>query len=277
MAFNPETYGFFAQYDGTSESGDTSSGKSTLRYHGPWSQRRAFIKNLLGYRTITGNVQGSYTITTVPAYKYPAITDLAMYAMSYAVKSAGPCTGDPTLTGDQVAYQNCFVDVNFSTPDYQIGEGANADGGINGTTYLKESGSLGVEMLITPQSVWKFVSDGKKVDSEVGIPFPTEEYNITRFLMPFVPRYQADLCRGKVNNALFRGYAAGTLLFLGMEYDQGEVDANGLLTYQIDYKFSCKLTGWNKIMRPDTGVFDTLVLPDGVTNPVASANFLVLP
>jgi hypothetical protein len=275
MTFLPINYGYKALHESVHASGDGQSVEVTIGYIGPWDQREAFLIGAIGTRVVTGDIKAKWSLTTTLPYKCPIFSTLPLYAMSFSLKPVGKNLGDVTKSDDQIIYEKAEIELTFKTPVYDFDKGGTDPGNITSDTYSVQSLEVAGEFLTLPTGTFKFPS-GKPIDSDAGKFISIIGWNVTRKNIPFLPLDIIASCTGKVNNDLFMGFPAETLLFLGTEPTQ-ERDMLGNSQWSLEYKFSFKpVYGWNKILNPSSGAWE-IPTKTGGGRLYESCNFTVLP
>ena len=137
-------------------------------------------------------------------------------------------------------------------------------------TFLTVKIDLGMMVLATEKSAYEWVttndsgSQALGVKTEIAAFRPTETLTLTWHRVPFPPWTNIKTLRGKLNNAVFLGHFAGTVMFVGLVGSR-EFQVNGQRQWQLDYKFVIKevpyqdpvlgeqFAGWNEFLRKDPG------------------------
>lgn len=127
-------------------------------------------------------------------------------------------------------------------------------------TYLRYRSDLSSDYVALPGRVFRWDADDEPVADDVnpGVLVPSEEFTLSWLRVPLPPWNTMRDTVGKVNNATFLNYPAGTVLFVGVEtrHDFQIVDT-GL--WRVDFHFKVRLVhgtgagspnlGWNHFYR----------------------------
>ncbi len=118
----------------------------------------------------------------------------------------------------------------------------------------EESMAVSAEMLTLPEGSYEFTADSAVVpDSAMpGRIETTTSFSVTRFHISALPDATVSGMVGKVNNAGWRGYTAGHVLFAGADARRS-ITTDGAQDWQLTYNFLIKDHSWNNIYRKSTG------------------------
>ncbi len=172
--------------------------------------------------------------------------------------------------GIAIAFTDYFADVHFITPTYPM---TDSDGS-NPTATLDLQG--GSEMVTRPGAAYKMLSDGLRLNHDVGAPVQTVDFTITNHKLASLDTPTYLSLAGNVNSVTFFGQDPGTVLYKGPGVS-GQFYIAGAPSFDCAHAFQFRSVPHNQIMRPDGGGFDTPVqVGDGSTRLIPSANLNAL-
>jgi hypothetical protein len=255
------------------ERGDPQVGLvASVTYHLPWKDRVKFYEGLAGSLT-TITVSGGGSITRRIPHQYPdslSSTFLApMYAQpDIAVRPLGkvweradgwaefgrdPDTGVANgLAEVTVNYQRLIFDPASTNP------------------YLSESKRGAGQFLTISGMPFRFTSDAKPIQQDIGIFIPQVEVQRVYDQAAALDEATVLALAGKVNDASFRGQPAGHWM-MGMVEDHIAQRIVGTPDVGLALSLVWLPHSWNAVWRKDTGVWED------VTPPIyQSADFSVL-
>lgn len=238
-----------------------------------WDDWGAFARELLGVVSLVGGQQLSASPFGFPEVPYLVIDDFSIDPM---MGDSPDGTHPVTLSSRTNSYPGgAKITVSYVSVDRN--KDANRPGVPDGT-YLTVSEDLGADYVTLQGRSWVWDGgddDGKKVadDANVGVIMPTGQTIMTWSRVSSPPRAAIRDKRGRVNNATWCGYAAGTLLFLGAKINRQFqiLEDSGL--YQIEYTFAESVNGWNKQWNPKRGVWTAIKANDSSDPPYLSTTF----
>lgn len=240
--------------------------EATIRFWFSGADLQNFVNVVIGLPAITFTFYGSSISRLIPLahpYQYNC------YAYTARIYPAPDSVSGLDGTGHGIDYTDWFADIGFRTPQYSVDTASP-------NAFVTEQRSNGVEMTTRPGSAYKFLSDGKRINHDVGIPVITAEYSLTFHQLSSLDDTLYDSLVGCVNSATFYGKPAGTMLYLGAS-SSGEFTLAGAASFEVTHQFSYKSVPHNNIMRPDGAMFDTPVLiSDGTTTMLPSADLNAL-
>jgi hypothetical protein len=250
------------------ERGDPQVGLiATITYHLPWKDRIKFYEGLAGELT-TITVTGGGSLTRRTPHRYPDSPATAgtgflspMYAQpDIAVRPLGkvweradgwaefgrdPDTGEPNgLAEVEVNYQRLIFDPASTDP------------------YLSESKRGAGQFLTLPGTPFRFVSDAKPIQQDVGKFIPQIEvqrvYDQAAALA--ITEDTIFALAGTVNAATFRGRPAGHWM-MAMVEDHRAQRIVGTPDVGLALSLVWLPHSWNHIFRRDTGLWEAVTPP----------------
>lgn len=266
---------------------------ATRNYIGPWANRIDFCKNMLGGpREVLASGTYTYLSRQLP-HVYPVdqrIVDRPIGTPLFATKivrvqgvgvpAAGAATYEETSSyrGAIAVYNMARVTVQYETHPYEIMDDTDlqAVGGVRHEStlarYVTKVSEPSVEFRTAPMGSYKYVPGGQPIEMGLHKLFVYANIQLTWHEVPDYAVPSAlhnpflssisyiDECYGRVNNAAFRNYPAGTLLFMGAKFRP----------YRLAFPYKSKhvydITYLFKYYRPSSGVnhqyvFTTLSTP----------------
>lgn len=218
--------------------------------------------------TILGSVTSSGAITTVvQPYAWPALP--FMFARSVGMKGEGTMSVNGTTgLGD---FQYARLTFTFrpkeagSTDAVEIGE---------------ENLDFGAEVISFngADPYFKWSGDGADVPAEASPPkiVPVITFTKVRKGLASLPLDTLfAIAAAPVNSSTYLGAAAGKLRFEGAQTSR-EFTTAGAKRWTMSVKLSFRPIEWNKMLRPSTGTFDTIVTKAGGNPLYPSSNFAPL-
>jgi hypothetical protein len=202
----------------------------------------------------------AYGIPQLPQ-RYPGSSIL--YAESVNFKPLHP-DGDQLYAFSPPRYTYAEAEITYKTIPYEQSDPGTPTASQIVTRRFSISGEF---MTMKNRGIrWKGETTPiKDTEFQAGKIIPMLDASIT--LHQVTPAYYSSLRTvvndliGKINNATFEGAAAGTLLFLGGEFQQ-TVSNTGSSPWQVDLKFQQRLAksgsqsvGWNWAWDDDTGAW----------------------
>lgn len=213
---------------------------ATRRFKIAWSDTIAFTGELLGYYSTDGG--GSWTYT--PPVAFPGVSqaiandvDIAPFpedgistpaSTSLATNTNQPPYAIVTATYTIKDYaQNAAPRQN--TPEYPDG------------TFLTINQTVGGEFLTVPGRAFKWDGTDEQLPADVnpGIFVPSEQITLVWERVPErrIPFAEIRKQCGRVNENSFAGYSAGTVLFLGAQFNR-QFQISGDVLTTVQYSFS---------------------------------------
>lgn len=237
-----------------------------------WSDQLAFVEELFGtYK----NVGGSF-VYTPPAHFPNAPT---MYPVSIDVKPFGDrIVSAATALSTGSDYEKAQVDVAYEL-QFDGDESGQPDG-----TFLRYSSDIGAEYLTIPGRVWRW--PGGEVlgeDPNLGIIVPTEQFTLSWERVPAPPWTAIYQLRGRINASAWRGYPAGTVMFMGARAEIAFQVLQGSY-WNLEYHFSVKTqkltnssgwVGWNHFYKkePESSEHWLAIVDESGNNPYQAGDF----
>jgi hypothetical protein len=124
------------------------------------------------------------------------------------------------------------------------------------SVYVTEDLEGAAQMITLPGSPFRFASDSKPINQDVGMLMPQISLSRSYAQVPYIDDRIWSLI-GTVNAATFRGQAVGTFLFEAVRTHQ-ESFALGGTNYGIDISMLFRPISWNKVFRSDNATWDTV-------------------
>jgi hypothetical protein len=129
--------------------------------------------------------------------------------------------------------------------------------------FITEQFDGATEYITVPGSAFKFPSDDRILNTEIGVQVPACDFCVTIHRMPDLSGLPVYLSlQGRVNSTVFvPGYynlAVGTVLYLGPS-GTAETDIGGVKSYQLTHRFRFRSIPHNQLMRPDGTGFEAPV------------------
>ena len=113
----------------------------------------------------------------------------------------------------------------------------------------EESISVTAEMSSTEEGAWEWLDGTVAPDSALpGIIASVMQFSVTRFHVSSLPDSTIANLVGKLNNATWRGYSTGYVLFMGAEARRS-ITVDGAEDWEIIYIFNIKPHHWNHVYR----------------------------
>lgn len=237
----PASYSGQWLQDSTDESIDENGVQATCSWYGPWAERIEFLRVVSGLpEQIT--YPGGVSVTRIVPLKYP------FYENVYAYNARARGTGSCSLGGDGLTatYDWAIITVNFKTYPYKL-DGDQA--------MITRQDDGGMEFVTRPGSAYIFPSDSLRINQDVGVPVPTNDFSLTFHRLPFLDRALWQTLQGRVNTVDFLGYPAGTIQYVGPSSTATVTIANQF-SFEATHRFRFRWIPHNQIMRPDGTGFE---------------------
>lgn len=240
--------------EGIDEEGELGSTRCVRRFQVDWERRWEFAEQAFGFIRSSNGI----FLRGLP-WEYPYRPGL--YPRRFRFKPKGKHFG---LSG---GFQWCHVEIEFSEPEFHDSE---TDG--SGSTTLYSIQAVGnPEFRTIPDSQLTFTSDGKPVGQAVAVHWPSQAYNLTLHRVPFFPRGFLKGIVGRCNQSgvtiggeffpaetlLLKSWSANREITFSGEGIQIPAWTVNLDLLECDY-------GFNKLLRPDTGVIEGVSPADGI-------------
>ncbi|MEZ6069366.1 MAG: hypothetical protein R3C10_03635 [Pirellulales bacterium] len=252
-----------------------------------WSDYADFIAELWGqYRSVGGGF-----VYQPPAY-FPQAPQAIVNEVSVEPFDADNPNGAGVglLSSATNSYDaGARVTAVYRSDDVDDGLSRGDLPGVPTGTYLRYRANLASDYVAMPGRVFRWQVDGEPVADDVnpGILVPSEAFTLSWLRVPLPPWNTIRDSAGKLNNATFLNYPAGTVLFTGAEtrHDFQIVDT-GL--WRLDYHFKVRLVhgtgagspnlGWNHFYREQasSGEHWLEVVDEDGNNVYQSGNFSAL-
>jgi hypothetical protein len=222
-----------------------------------WDQVQDFARELIGSYSVEGVV-----VTNVPPLAFPGFPTLLCNDIAIDPLLPDSPRGDDVadLYNDVNAYDaGAIITANYTTQYDDAGGDIDIELP-DGTTILLE-GDQGTEIYNTPGRTWRWGSvAGNPVvdpDTYAGILVPTDDWSITWGRVPLPPWQVIREMKGKVNDAVFNGAEAGTVLFAGARSRRMFQFVEDVELWEFTYSFrqvskernDGSIVGWNYFYR----------------------------
>jgi len=126
--------------------------------------------------------------------------------------------------------------------------------------------SRNVEHIALPKRRLYWISDHSLVDNVSMVKIvPHMSLILTHRNAISSPEAAMAVCQGTINNAVFLGYATGSLLFMGGD-TRGTIDENGVSRLSYSLRFEQQLPTWNQYWNSDKSIYDTPSPSEGYPN-----------
>lgn len=225
---------------------------ATRKFWTAWEDRYQFLRDIFGVARSEPQGNDPPRIVRVPPQVYP-VGGSALTPLSWDIKGVGRTYIDP-----------------FGLPQYETAEIAITWGlrtiDVDPITYASESIDIAVQVVPVPGTAYRYASDNKVVPFELGkfVGMSTFELKFER-----VPQINYPLLLsfvGSVNNAPFRGFPKGTLLYLGAKPERevgtpSPIENAGTPNnyWTVSHKLAHRTIPHNHIPRRDTATFEETV------------------
>ena len=227
-----------------------------------WSDWQVFAYELIGFWRIAGLAPIFTPPIAFPGVPLMIVSDVKIKPFMNQAPAANQYVD---IGGDTNVYEIAQLTVTYKTIPFADPNNPAVPNG----TYLTYEADLGAEIQTMPGRafLWDGIADEDLAlpeDMNPGIVIPTGAFTLTwdRVIAP--PFDAIRSLRGKLNNAVFRNAAAGTVLFLGAESSrQFQFDpASDRGFWQMKYHFSENVktlndgvtqVGWNYLRWPGPG------------------------
>lgn len=248
------------------ERGQNDSGPYAKKpYLIAWADQNRFFQDLRGVNGLTTVNHGDWSWTG--PLLYPDSPTDNIYATGISVKSVGQIVGS-----DPIQYTYAIVLVSFTRLTWDANQQESDPFGFNsfGQTEAEIAAlagasqelDFGYQEIPIPKSALKFASDGLAVTQHAVLRVALVVMNVTWERMPYMPLPQVQQYAGTVNNATFLGAGVGQVMFDGGK-SQRQVMADGSVVQRLQMVFRYRSVSFQKMVRPDTGAWDTVQKPNG--------------
>lgn len=234
-------------------------GSGTRMFDVDWTDRLTFQRALLGY-----NSQGDGP----NQYRQPATFPGNPFMVCTRTSSKGLGTTS-TDSNDMIAFPKARITAYYEIPNVltAVPGGVNVPGTFGNNLWLAESMEIGAEFLELPEGHFAF-ADGTTIDDQPLVKLVgNTRIALTIQLQYAVNKTTVQLYRGKINASAWRGFAAETLLFMGVSTELS-IDRRNKSSRGISFIFVERDQSWNKVYRPGTDQWE-VVAP----LPYVTANF----
>ena len=204
----------------------------------PWEDRIDFVQEKIGHtEEIAGETQW------VDAEGFPGYE--GMRAKTASAVGYGKAGDDGERNSISFAYAT--VVIGYDIPQFSLDMGSDL---------AAESIDFSGEFLRLPKQGFKWKNaDGaglpanEPLEESPGVIVPSQDLILEQARVPTLPRALIRDRIGKVNGAVFREEAIGTVLYLGASARRS-TSATGALPYAIVHRFKVRTPGWNYAKRP---------------------------
>lgn len=259
----PTTFDWFelGEEHGLSEGANERGPWARKPYLVPWIHRWDFVRALRGNSSTTGPT-GPW-IRAIP-YQYP--DEISMYVLDVTIEPIGRIDPVPAIPYTPIRYGWSKLTVGFGIPEwsYQASDdplflnSLSDDPGENqALQWATQKLSYGREVYPVPTGGLSF-PDGTHVASRLAKQVAVVTMDVTWHRFPRLPSTAIMDLTGKVNDLTFLRGPHGTVYFGGCETEPTERPVDGVLTNRVHMTFKYRPIPWNRFLRPDTLVWDTV-------------------
>ena len=214
---------------------------ATRIFNVEWDDAFDFVDEVLGGYGIGGNYNGPGQYPYLP-YLWATEAELEGFGIpDEAVRALGRV----------IEYTHAKITIKYTPQLFEDDD--------DPQTVEEESLSVATEMMTLPSGSYEYTSDSVIVADTAmpGMLMTTMQYTVSR---PHVSTLETAVISGlvgEVNNATWRGSAAGLVLFIGVSANR-KTTTEGRAEWAIDYNFLIRPTNWNHIYRDSTGIFEVI-------------------
>ena len=225
---------------------------------GKLTARRVFLVSWQDWPTFVGELYGAYVFSGgewnyTPPATFPG--DDSLVARRISVE---PFPADRPLVAALAALETATNQYPFAkvTVGYERIPASDARRPhVRNGTYLEILSDLAAEYVTVPGRNWRWRdAPAERLPDDVapGLLIPCEDLHLRWTRVPLPPWDAIRSLRGKINDDVFLGNPAGTVLFLGAKsrHDFQLIDT-GL--WRVDLHFKVKEPGWNFAFKQDAG------------------------
>lgn len=216
-----------------------------------WADRIEFCRQLLGYAEATGHI----AIRTA-AQRFPGFDYLYCYsAVSEGLGELGQGLELPTYSRVKVTAE--YRPLRFGTSVTETDE--YEDDIEDARRHLNESYEFSAMFLNVPGGFFKYSddpglwADRPAIPSPPGILVGTLDLMLESEYEPEIDMATIQTCLGKVNSALWYGYGAGKVLFLGASARR-TMTSEGIPAWTVLYRFRARTQKWNWFFKGESGI-----------------------
>lgn len=207
-----------------------------------WSDRFRFVIDVVGgMQQISGQ-----TVYKVPA-RYPGLA-VPTYAINADIEPFG-VSGTESGYSDMIAYEWAKVTIGYETPEHDKEDPEEQ-------VYVDESWSGSTQIVTLPKGTYTFAA-GNKVEESFGLQIGTSELSLKIHQLATLPKSDLESKVGKVNSAVWYGMSVGKVLFASWGAARKHT-SNGPSSWDLDLKFLCRSTEWNKLINPANGNWESI-------------------
>jgi hypothetical protein len=242
-------------YQETSISADAKGWKATATWSVPYAELADFLEVAGGVETeVYFPGLGSITRIVPLEFPDPVFRGKTLYAESVTGSTHGLVAAADHPDG--YTYNRLKLKVHFRTYEWDA----------NGSSpFLTEQFDGASEYITIPGSAFKFPSDNRRINHEIGVHIPGLDFSLTLHKLPRLNVATWTALQGRVNSTVFLpsfyDLPAGTVLYLGPSASS-QTDIGGVRSYQVTHRFRFRWIPHNQIMRPDGAGFEAPVRMD---------------
>ena len=138
----------------------------------------------------------------------------------------------------------------------------------------EESISVAADIGTAEDGAWEYTADNVIASNSAmpAITEPTMLFTVTRFHVSALPESIIAATAGAVNNATWRGFSAGYVLFIGADARRS-ITTDGAEDWEVAYFFKTKTHNWNHVYRSEDGHYEAVRTKVGHDPMYATATF----
>jgi hypothetical protein len=247
-----------------------------IRYQVPFASGDAFADSVMGGIVVTGGPSG--TVSNLP--RQPCPTNPKLYALHADLDYAA----ERDDVGGSIAFDTALVTVEYGqltwaqqATDDPGGEQSFPNELTPGQPFIFAECEIdhASEVVTVANAGLTFSSaPAVSVDLPISIRSPISTYRIVRHQYPNLPSQKVMTMIGQLNDATFLGRTRGLVLFDDCRTRQ-VMAADGTRCQGFELVFKVKVRDWNRFIRPDKMVWETVADGSGNT-PYTYTNLLPL-
>lgn len=217
-----------------------------------WNDRYTFINDLFGVAKTQPEGNDPPRIVRVPPQVYP-IGGSFLTPLAWDIKGIGRTSFDE------------FGKAQFEKAEITITWGLRTVD-TDPLTFASQSIDIAVQVVPVPGTAYKYASDNRVVPFEVGKMVGYSMFDLSFERVPYIDYPYLLSFVGTVNNAPFKGFPKGTLLYMGCKPERetgmpSPIEENGTPNnyWKVSHKIAHRTIPHNHIPRRDTGAFEETV------------------
>lgn len=240
-----------------SEGADDQGGWAHKSYGVKWGDRMQFVRDVMGYSSMSGGITGSWN------RKYPLAypDDPRLYARSVEIKPHGAWYPTTPLTYDHAIVTVTFraPTWSFSTADDPLFLNSFSQDATENAALINCTQSLdwGVEWLPLPNSAATLKTSGKPLTSPQAKRVTVVRMVLTWTDLPYMPLSGILAYADVLNDATFLGRPRGTVMLEGPKTNRKRM-ADGTIVQDLTISLKTRAEDWNKVVIPD-GTYDYVI------------------